>query len=245
MSNQPSRTALVIAHEPDGPAGMVGERLEQRGFKLHTHVVTDDYDKPNNAAPFPDHAAYDLLVVMGSVRSLTRKHEIDSWIQSELDMCVEAHHRGQPILGICFGGQVLAEALGGKVESAPKGEFGWHAIQPGEEFGHLDWSTGPWMQWHHDRFQPPDEADVLAVSDEGVQLFRLDRTIGTQFHPEVDHHHLAEWLGTADDDYLDSVGMDRKAILTETMDRQDAARVRCHAFVDWFLEQVDLDGSVG
>ncbi len=234
------RTALIIAHEPDGPAGMVGQRLQQRGFELHTHVVAADSERPNEAAPFPDPADFDVLVLMGSIRSLTRKQEIDSWIQTELDMILRSHSSAQPILGICFGGQLLAEALGGKVESAPSGEFGWHNIEPNDEFGQQPWASGPWMQWHHDRFHAPDDAELLASSPEGHQLFRMGTSIGTQFHPEVDTHHLTEWLATADDQYLSSVNMDRDQIVAETAERESDARARCYAFVDWFLDQSGL-----
>ncbi len=241
MTSEASRKALIIAHEPDGPAGMVGERLEQQGFVLHTHVVADDYEQPNSAHPFPDPSDFDLLVLMGSIRSLTKRDEIDSWIDDELALISAAHDRGQPTLGVCFGGQLLAEALGGKVESAPEGEFGWHNIEPvNDDFGSNVWATGPWMQWHHDRFHAPTDADLLATSAEGDQLFLLGRSVGTQFHPEVDHHHLSEWMDTVDDEYLASVNMDRDVVMAETADREAAARDRCYAFVDWFLSQVGL-----
>ena len=59
-----SRRALVLAHEPQGTSALVGERLAQRGYDVHEHVVTADLDRPNDAAPFPDAADYDVLVPM-------------------------------------------------------------------------------------------------------------------------------------------------------------------------------------
>ncbi len=50
MGNTPKR-ALVIAHEPDGPARQVEIRLVQRGFVVDTHIVTHEYDAPNVATP--------------------------------------------------------------------------------------------------------------------------------------------------------------------------------------------------
>ena len=122
------KRALVLAQEPDGPAARIEERLIQRGFDVVTHVVVPG-DDPNVAAPFPDDIDdYDLIVPMGSVRSLTNKAEIAGWIDIELDLLATAHHSGQPILGICFGLQLIADALGGTVAKAPVTEIGWYTI---------------------------------------------------------------------------------------------------------------------
>jgi len=121
--------ALVIAHEPDGPARQVEIRLLERGFDVDTHIVTHEYDKPNQATPWPNADEYDLVLPMGSVRSLTRKDEIDSWVHVELALLRDLHQAGTPMLGVCFGGQLLADALGGSVEVAPVTEIGWFDIQ--------------------------------------------------------------------------------------------------------------------
>ena len=175
----------------------MGERLAQRGYDVHTHVVTADFDRPNDAAPFPDLADYDLLVPMGSVRSLTNTDEIDSWVFTEIAMLQAARRRDMPVLGICFGGQLLAEAFGGSVEIAPVPEIGWYGIH--EPDGSADGARnplgpGPWFQWHHDRIIPPPDAEVLAVNENAVQLFRLGRCLGTQFHPEVTYAHIADFV---------------------------------------------------
>jgi len=111
---RPVIRALVIAHEPDGPAAQVEVRLRERGLDVHTHVVTPDVDLPQVARPWPDFTDFDVVLPMGSVRNLPKKHEIDEWIHDELDLLRAAHDRGQPMLGVCFGGQLLAEALGGE-----------------------------------------------------------------------------------------------------------------------------------
>lgn len=232
-----STAALVIVHEPDGPACLIEDRLVERGFTVNSHVVCPDGNRPNRAQPFPSLDGYDLVVVMGSIRSLTNKEEISSWIHDELDLIKTAHTDGLPILGICFGGQLLADALGGAVETAPNGEFGWHRIdvEPGVD---IPGGEGPWMQWHHDRFTPPDGAEVLARSPEGVQLFRLGTTVGTQFHPEVDLDHVSRWLHNAPADYLAAVGIDFERLLAETARREDGNRRQCYALVDWYLDDV-------
>ena len=275
------RRALVLAHEPQGTSALVGERLAQRGYDVHEHVVTANLDRPNDAAPFPDAADYDVLVPMGSIRSLTNTGEIDSWIFDEIDMMRAARQRGAPILGVCFGGQLLAACFGGAVEEAPVPEIGWYEVyEPGPSpngarnplggqllaacFGgaveeapvpEIGWyevyepgpspngarnplGAGPWFQWHHDRFTAPPEADVLAVNDNAVQLFRLGRCVGTQFHPEVTYAHLEGFLSEADEEYLATHGVSREGLLESVRYHEDRNARQCAALVDWFLDEV-------
>lgn len=229
--------ALVIAHEVDGPARQVEVRLAERGFDVHTHVVTADYQRPDEAAAWPDFGDYDVVLPMGSIRNLPNKDEIDSWIHDELALLKAAHDRGQPILGICFGGQLMAEALGGTVEVAPVTEIGWFELDTPAGVDNPA-GPGPWMEWHHDRFTAPPEAEVLATTENATQLFRLGRTVGTQFHPEVDVDHLTGWLATCEDDYLQSMGTTRERVLDEMIEHQDRNTKQCHAFVDWWLDHV-------
>ncbi len=229
--------ALVFAHEPDGPANQIERRLIERGWTVDTHVITEDFDQPNVANPFPEVEDYDLIVPMGSVRSLTEKDEIGSWIHVELEILRTAHEAGTPILGICFGGQLLADALGGSVEKAPVTEIGWFEIEPvdGQE---NPVGAGPWMEWHHDRFTPPPGADVLAKTENAVQLFRMGTTVGTQFHPEVDVAHVSGFLQHAPDEYLAENGVKREEMLADVQKHEAASISRCHALVDWFLDEV-------
>jgi len=245
--------ALVLAHEPESTSALVGRRLSERGFEVHEHIVTADESRPDDAAPFPEIGGYDVLVVMGSIRSLTNTDEIASWIFDEIEMVRTAHRGGTPVLGVCFGGQLLAKALGGVVETAPEPEIGWYEIAPADGAGpEADAEngggsaaaarrgnpvgSGPWFQWHHDRFTPPPEAELLAVTDNGAQLFRVGRSVGMQFHPEVTYEHLANFLRGASDEYLASQGLIRSAMLAEMAAHADGNAVQCAALVDWFLE---------
>lgn len=239
--------ALVLAHDPGDDAARLGDRLVERGFEIDTHPVTEDVDQPQVFNPFPDPAPYDLVVPLGSIRSLTRTEEIEAWIHTELDLIRHLHRADVPILGICFGGQLLADALGGSVEAAPAPEIGWYEVDPMPEAGSSShrpgpWLRGPWLEWHHDRFQPPPGAEVLARTEAAVQLIRVGRSIGTQFHPEIDVARLASWFDQASAEYLDEVGVVPESFLAESATKEAGSIARCHHLVDWFLDQVAFPG---
>ena len=231
------KTALIVAHEPDGPGGQVAVRLVERGFEVTTHIVTHDYDQPNIATPWPDFADYDLVALMGSIRSLTNKDEISSWIHDELAMVRAAAEREQPVLGVCFGAQIISDALGGSVETSPITEIGWFEIKASE--GQTNpVGPGPWMEWHHDRCVAPPGATVLAETNDAIQMFSIGKMVATQFHPEVDVQHIADWLETAPDEYLSHYGQDRVAILDDIARHESRNTDQCHRLVDWFLDEV-------
>lgn len=245
--NMNTQRALVLAHEPKGTSALVGKRLRERGYQVHEHVVTPDESRPNDATPFPEVDRYDVLVLMGSVRSLTDTDPIDSWIFEEINLVRSAHQRGTPVLGVCFGGQLLAAALGGQVETAPEPEIGWYEIYavngsveaastPENPVG-----SGPWFQWHHDRFTPPPGAETLAANDYANQLFRIGRSVGTQFHPEVTPAHLKGFLKEVPDDYRARYGIDPTEMLKDMARHEKNNAAQCAALVDWFLDSTPIE----
>ena len=227
-------------HEPGEEPALVGLRLEERGFRLDRHLVVDDLAHPHRFNPLPPADDVDLLVVMGSVRSVYDTATIGAWIGPELNLIHTCHGLGIPVLGICFGGQALAAALGGSVERAPRPEVGWFELDSsGRVGGRPDpVGSGPWFEWHHDRFVPPPEAEILASSSVGSQLFRCGRSVGTQFHPEVDADHVAGWLAGTADHYLAEVGTSRRQMIDDTARLAGPSAVNCRRLVDWFCDEV-------
>lgn len=145
-----------------------------------------------------------------------------------------AHDAGTPVLGMCFGGQVLSTALGGTVTRIDSPEFGWRTV---EAVAGAPIPSGPWFQWHFDAFTVPDGAVELARNDFGPQAFRIGRSLGTQFHPEVTPRLINDWLDYGTDE-LAANGVSPQAMLAETIERADAARGRAADLVDWFLADV-------
>ncbi|MFC6061981.1 type 1 glutamine amidotransferase [Streptomyces ochraceiscleroticus] len=107
-----TKRALVIAHDHLSAAGHVGDRLAQRGYALDELLVVpaERYATPDVEPRFPAAAEYDLILSLGAPWSVNRMNE---WIRAELDLLRDARRLGIPVLGICFGGQLLAASLGG------------------------------------------------------------------------------------------------------------------------------------
>ena len=185
--------ALVIQHDHMTPVGLVGERLIERGFELDEILVVPEssYHQPNIAREFPDFRDYDLLVPLGAPWGAWDDGCIGNWLQPELDWVGEAVRANHPVLGICFGGQLVARAMGGSVAPAPRGEVGWTAIHSDD---HSVIGEGPWFQYHFDRFVVPPGATEIARNPFASQAFIVNRSLALQFHPELIGSALQGWL---------------------------------------------------
>jgi GMP synthase-like glutamine amidotransferase len=145
----------------------------------------------------------------------------DPWIACELEYLAAAHATGVPVLGICFGAQALAAALGGTVSRAPEKEVGWIDVAGDDGF------AGPWFTWHEDVFTLPPGAAELARAASGPQAFAVGPSVGVQFHPEVTPEIVDGWLADGRDDVPDPGPIQR-----ETAQRIAAARERAFALFD-------------
>jgi GMP synthase (glutamine-hydrolysing) len=138
------------------------------------------------------------LVVLGGPMSVYQTERYP-WLGDEMRLIEDAVKSNLPVLGICLGAQILAAALGAKVDRNPNGkEIGWHPISLSDAakddrlMRDLPATMTP-FHWHGDIFDLPPGAASLASSDKTpCQAFRHgDKTYGFQFHFEVTHQSIA------------------------------------------------------
>ena len=227
--------ALVISHEDDGGPGLVGARLEERGVSLDVAQIA----RGRNVGPdrLPPLDGYDAVVSLGCTEAVFDRDAVGSWIDPELDLLGAAHARGVPVFGICFGGQALAAALGALVERAPTPEIGWFELELTTD-GTAPFAAGPWMVWHLDRFSTPAGATEIARTSLCTHAFRAGRSIGLQFHPEVDAASVARWAAAAGPDYFTAKGFDQSVLLDGIDEKAEASKRNTEQLVDWFLDEV-------
>lgn len=226
------RSVLLISHETEAAPGMIGAMLLERGVDVRTHVVLADPSNPN--VDFPDPASFDAVIAFGSFSNAYAEHT-RPWVAAEIDYIASLMESKIPYLGVCFGGQLLSEALGGSVERAPAGHDEIGVVTISEEAG-LPIPAGPWFTWHEDRIVLPADVEVLAQNDNAVQLFRHGTAVGTQFHPEADVELVSSWLQIGPDHV--PARTSAAELLDDLTTQAAALRRNCEQLVDWFFTEV-------
>jgi GMP synthase (glutamine-hydrolysing) len=209
---------LVIQHELGVSLGRFGPWLADAG--VHVEIV-------QAAAGIPDSlAGHQGLVVLGGTMAAWADQEAP-WLPRVRELLRCAVEAAVPTLGLCLGGQLLALALGGRVERGPAGwEVGVSLVVPTAEAGadplasYVPTDGLPAAQWHSDAVTTlPHEATVLLTgSPYPHQMFRVGNSAwGTQFHPEVTVSEFCGWGEVAPPE-----GIDVPAAYARVRSEQDA-----------------------
>jgi len=156
----------------------------RRNFRRELDADLAEFDV--TAGDLPAGFDYDAVVVTGSRSSV---YWDEPWIDDLIGWVAQAADCGLPVLGVCYGHQVLAEALGGRVAAMDDIELGYREIRTRGEDPLFDGIESPFVAFetHSDRVVDlPPGATLLAENDRGVQAFRHGDCWGVQFHPEYD-----------------------------------------------------------
>jgi GMP synthase (glutamine-hydrolysing) len=175
----------------------------------------------------------EVIVITGSAASVTERAD---WIVNAEHELARAVERGAFILGICFGHQLLAQALGGQVGRNPRGrEIGTVPLELAEADPLLDGAAAPFLvnMTHVDTISElPPGARIIGRTelDPSAAVRFGERVWGVQFHPEIDARIMADYVA-ARSDAMVAEGLDPdevRARIAET----PAARAILGRFLD-------------
>lgn len=223
--------ALIVEHERATPGGYVSRWLDERRAEIE--VLQIDVEDT-----VPDPREFELIVPLGS--EFAAYDDSLPWLEREKRLLVDAVAADVPVLGVCFGAQLLARLLGGDAWRAQRSEIGWLPVRT--EDPELV-PVGPWFQWHFDTFSPPPGARLIADSPVGAQAFVVGRSLGVQFHPEVTVEIMDDWVRVYRHE-LDADGVDPDALLEETRRRERESRAAAYKLLDAFSERIAHPESV-
>lgn len=221
----PRLRALILQHEDPTPPGHVTDWLSEHGGQADVfRIDLDDRDV--------DPAGYDLVVSLGS--EFAAFDDSHDFVPREARLMERAVESDVPVLGLCFGGQLLARVLGGRGFRAERSEIGWLPVRSRDPELVPE---GPWFQWHFDSFTVPEEANLIAESEAGPQAFVAGRSLGLQFHPEVTVDIMDQWVRAYRHE-LDAEGIDPDALFEETKRRASDSKQMAWQLMRAFLERV-------
>ena len=176
-----SKPGVILQHGPDGPSGLLGTFLAEQGIAHRTASVWEQGVEDLSGAPWVASLGSECSAGAGS----------PGWVPAEIEALRGAVAAGVPVLGLCFGGQALAIALGGGVHRMARPEIGWVDVVSHDP----EVPAGTWAQYHYDLLEVPPGAQELARSPAGPAAFRHGPHLGLQFHPEVTVAQMDAWLG--------------------------------------------------
>jgi GMP synthase (glutamine-hydrolysing) len=162
---------------------------------VHDGYHIEKVNTPNDAVP-TNALGYDAIVILGGPMAV---YDNLPYLQKEQELIRNAMKNDTPVLGICLGSQLIAQAAGGRVYKGKKKEIGWYDVYltPASSNDIFRGFTDKMIrifQWHGDTYDLPANAKILAYSDLYPEAFRIGSAVGIQFHFEVDEPLIQTWM---------------------------------------------------
>jgi GMP synthase (glutamine-hydrolysing) len=224
---------LVLRFEASCPPGLLDDAAARVGVDLQVVATDLDEQVPGDLDEMAG------LVILGGTMDVADAPDYPA-LEAAMSLIRLAAAQDLPVLGICLGGQLAAQALGGRAYPSPRGaEYGWIPLsftrsgRADPVLGALDSDVRVFSS-HHDVFDLPPGADLLAWGGHAPnQAFRLGSVVGVQFHPEVDAAMVAAWHDHAST----PPPLPKQAVVTAA--RRNAPRAR--RMLDAFCRLVSLE----
>jgi GMP synthase-like glutamine amidotransferase len=215
------QVAIFQHLETEGP-GFFPELLGSRGISCEIHRLYDTGEPPAGISS--------PLVIMGGGMSVHDEKEFP-FLAGEKEIIRRSIREGRPVVGICLGAQLIADAVGSRVYPGKK-EFGWCRIaRESSDYFHSFPDRMEVFQFHGDTFELPGGAVLLWKGVEVKhQMFLLGSAAGVQFHPEITVPLIREWAKELPAKEIDS-------LIAESSRYIPLSHTFCEELVDRFLLQ--------
>lgn len=191
------KPVLILEHQSPEQIAYLGTWLIRNNisFEVHNAVVHKQFpDSINN---------YSALAVMGGAMSANDLLYTNR--QAEI-LILQAMNRDIPVIGHCLGGQLMARALGARIDKSPAPEIGWQNVEYVSDSEAIEWfgenPTPKVVHWHYESFEIPHGAKLLASNSACPnQAFSFGKHLAMQFHIEMDTDKVAYWMSEDEDEW--------------------------------------------
>lgn len=229
-----------LQHLKNETLGNIGAWISLKG---HSLTKTLPYEK----SAFPDPEEFDMLLIMGGTMSVYQVEEFP-WLKPEKMFVRKVIDTGRPVLGSCFGAQLIAEVLGGKVTRNRFKEIGWHRVKTlagenlnieEEMISKLPEGLFPEFtafMWHGDTFEIPAGAARVFESEacRNQGFIYGDNVIGLQFHPEADRQWIENLIYDSGHELVEEKYIQSKREMLGCEHYFEDSRKIAFSIMDWF-----------
>jgi GMP synthase (glutamine-hydrolysing) len=227
----------VFQHDACGGMGYLGTYLDQWHIPYETIRI-------NQGEPISSSTqAISGLIFLGSTHSVNGGY---AWIEDEIALIRRAVQASVPVMGICFGGQLISKALGGTISQAPGMQVGWYQLDTTPEAVKL---IGPQLpssfevfEWHEDTFSIPAGGIPLFYGDcIKNQGFAHGQCLALQFHLEITQNKIQDCLTHYSDGLKNNSAcvQNSEEMLKGLADRLNQLHAVADTLFGWWLSAVE------